>query len=163
DISCEVQRDAVAIADRLKGAIDSLASTAAAGVLAAQRRGRAGATLGELRQRADLVVFWGVDPGARYPRYNARYAVEPVGLAVPGPPPGPGPRGSPDRAGAGPQRPDAVRPVDAPRRRQPLRCRCRAHVADRIPVRGGLRARVSDLPAPRRRRRAPRGGRGGRG
>ena len=83
DISCEVQRDAVAIADRLKGAIDSLASTAAAGVLAAQRRGRAGATLGELRQRADLVVFWGVDPGARYPRYNARYAVEPVGLAVP--------------------------------------------------------------------------------
>src|SRR5207249_309520 len=31
DISCEVQRDAVAIADRLKGAIDSLASTAAPG------------------------------------------------------------------------------------------------------------------------------------
>src|SRR5205807_5546103 len=53
------------------------------GVLAAQRRGRAGATLGELRQRADLVVFWGVDPGARYPRYGARYAVDPVGLAAP--------------------------------------------------------------------------------
>ena len=83
DISCEVQRDAVAIADRLKGGIDSLAGTAAAGVLAAQRRGRAGATLGELRQRADLVVFWGVDPGARYPRYSARYAVDAVGLAAP--------------------------------------------------------------------------------
>ena len=83
DISCEVQRDAVAIADRLKGAIDSLAGTAAPGVLAAQRRGRAGATLGELRQRADLVVFWGVDPDARYPRYSARYAVDPVGLALP--------------------------------------------------------------------------------
>src|SRR5205807_945243 len=76
--------DAVAIADRLKGAIDSLASTAAPGVLAAQRRGRAGATLGELRQRAVLVVFWGVDPGARYPRYCARYAVDAVGLAAPG-------------------------------------------------------------------------------
>ncbi|HEY6158758.1 MAG TPA: hypothetical protein VIV88_14995 [Gemmatimonadales bacterium] len=83
DISCEVQRDAVAIADRLKGAIDSLASTAAPGVLAAQRRGRAGATLGELRQRADLVVFWGVDPGARYPRFNARYVIDRVGLAAP--------------------------------------------------------------------------------
>jgi len=83
DVSCEVQRDAVAIADRLRGAIDSLAGTAAPGVLAAQRRGRAGATLGELRQRADLVVFWGVDPGARYPRYGARYAVDPVGLAAP--------------------------------------------------------------------------------
>jgi len=84
DVSCEVQRDAVAIADRLRGAIDSLAGTAAPGLLAAQRRGRAGATLGELRQRADLVVFWGVDPGARYPRYGARYAVDPVGLAAPG-------------------------------------------------------------------------------
>jgi formylmethanofuran dehydrogenase subunit B len=83
DISCEVQRDAVAIADRLKGAFDSLAGTAAPGVLGAQRRGRAGATLGELRQRADLVVFWGVDPGARYPRFSARYAVDPVGLAAP--------------------------------------------------------------------------------
>src|SRR2546429_5013534 len=82
DVSCEVQRDAVAIADRLRGAIDSLAGTAAPGLLAAQRRGRAGATLGELRQRADLVVFWGVDPGARYPRYGARY-VDPVGLAAP--------------------------------------------------------------------------------
>src|SRR5207237_862545 len=40
-------------------------------------------TLGELRQRADLVVFWAVDPGARYPRYSARYAVDPVGLAAP--------------------------------------------------------------------------------
>ena len=82
DISCEVQRDAVAIADRLKGAIDSLAGTAASSVLGAQRRGRAGATLGELRQHAALVVFWGVDPVARYPRYNARYAIDPIGLVA---------------------------------------------------------------------------------
>jgi formylmethanofuran dehydrogenase subunit B len=73
DISCEVQRDAVAIADRLKGAIDSLAGTAAASVLAAQRRGRAGATLGEIRQRGDVIVYWGVDPAARYPRFASRY------------------------------------------------------------------------------------------
>ncbi len=62
DISSETQREAVAIADRLHAAIDSLAATAAPAVLAAQRRGRAGATLGEIRQRADLVVFWAVDP-----------------------------------------------------------------------------------------------------
>jgi formylmethanofuran dehydrogenase subunit B len=74
DISCETQRDGVAIADRLHAAVDSLAATSAASVLAAQRRGRATATLGELRQRADLVVFWGVDPGLRYPRYASRYA-----------------------------------------------------------------------------------------
>jgi formylmethanofuran dehydrogenase subunit B len=83
DVSCETQRDAVAIADRLRAALDSVASTAAPGVLAAQRRGRAGATLGELRQRADLIVFWGVDPGERYPRYASRYVVQPRGLQAP--------------------------------------------------------------------------------
>src|SRR5205814_1363267 len=51
--------------------------------LAAQRRGRAGATLGEIRQRADVIVFWDVDPAERYPRFAARYAVEPRGLAAP--------------------------------------------------------------------------------
>src|SRR5207247_603737 len=79
----ETQREAVAIADRLHAAIDSLAATAAPAVLAAQRRGRAGATLGEIRQRADLVVFWAVDPSGRYPRYGSRYAVEPRGVAAP--------------------------------------------------------------------------------
>ena len=83
DVSCETQREAVAIADRLHAAIDSLAATAATAVLAAQRRGRAGATLGEIRQHADLVVFWGVDPSVRYPRYGSRYAVEPHGVAAP--------------------------------------------------------------------------------
>ena len=83
DVSCETQREGVAIADRLHAAIDSLAATAATAVLAAQRRGRAGATLGEIRQRADLLVFWAVDPSARYPRYGSRYTVEPRGLAAP--------------------------------------------------------------------------------
>src|SRR5207247_1420926 len=73
DVSCETLREGVAIADRLRAAIDSLAATAGTAVLAAQRRGRAGATLGEIRQRADLVVFWAVDPSARYPRSGARY------------------------------------------------------------------------------------------
>ena len=83
DISSETQREAITIADRLHAAIDSLAATAATAVLAAQRRGRAGATLGEIRQRADLVVFWAVDPSGRYPRYGSRYAVEPRGVAAP--------------------------------------------------------------------------------
>ena len=74
DVSCEVQREAVAIGDHLHAAVDSLAVTAAGAVLAGQRRGRATATLGEIREHADLVVFWGVDPGERYPRFVARYA-----------------------------------------------------------------------------------------
>jgi formylmethanofuran dehydrogenase subunit B len=83
DISCETQRAAVAVADRLHAAIDSLAATAAESVLAAQRRGRAGATLGEIREQADLIAFWGVDPDVRYPRYVSRYAA-PAAPAAPG-------------------------------------------------------------------------------
>jgi len=80
DVSCEVQREAVAIGDHLHAAVDSLAATAAGAVLAGQRRGRAAATLGEIREHADLVVFWGVDPGERYPRFVARYATAPRDL-----------------------------------------------------------------------------------
>jgi formylmethanofuran dehydrogenase subunit B len=84
DLTCETQREGVAIADRLGALLDSPASDGAApSILAAQRRGRAGATLGEIRQRADLLVFWGVDPAERYPRYGSRYAVEPAGLQTP--------------------------------------------------------------------------------
>ena len=36
--------------------------------LPAQRRGRATATLGEISNRADVLLFWGVDPAERYPR-----------------------------------------------------------------------------------------------
>lgn len=84
DISCETQRAAVAVADTLHAVVDGVSSsTVASGILAAQRRGRASATLGEIRNRADCIVFWGTDPAARYPRYASRYAPEPAGLFVP--------------------------------------------------------------------------------
>lgn len=80
----EAVREAVALADALGAAIDSVTSTTAIGaILAAQERGRASATLGEARQRADVVVWWGVDPSTRYPRYAERYAPLPRGLHVP--------------------------------------------------------------------------------
>ena len=84
DITCEAQREAIALADRVRGALDSVTSaTALPSVLAAQEQGRASATVGEIRNRADVMVFWGVDPSVRYPRYWTRYAPEPAGLHVP--------------------------------------------------------------------------------
>lgn len=84
DLSCETQREGVALADALHGALDSVTSESAlSSLLAAQERGRASATLGEIRNRADVVLFWGVDPSARYPRYWSRYAPEPAGLYLP--------------------------------------------------------------------------------
>jgi len=83
DISSETQREAVALADALGAAVDSVTSaTALEPLLAFQERGRASATLGELRNRADVIVFWGVDPALRYPRFTTRYAPDPSGLQV---------------------------------------------------------------------------------
>ena len=84
ELSCEAQREAVAIADAVRARLDSVTTaTILPSVLAQQERGRAAATLGEVRNRADVVVFWGVDPAARYPRFAERYAPDPQGLHVP--------------------------------------------------------------------------------
>lgn len=52
-------------------------------VAAFQDQGRATATLGEVKNRADLVIFWGVDPLTTHPRHWERYSVEPRGRFVP--------------------------------------------------------------------------------
>ena len=83
-VTNEAAREAVALADVLGAALDSVTSETAMGaILAAQERGRASATLGELRQRADVVVWWGIDPSTRYPRYAERYAPLPSGIHAP--------------------------------------------------------------------------------
>jgi formylmethanofuran dehydrogenase subunit B len=84
DLTCEAQGAAIAIADQLHAFVDGVtSSTAAEGILAAQRRGRASATFGEIRNRADVIVFWAVDPARDYPRFQSRYAPDPVGLHLP--------------------------------------------------------------------------------
>lgn len=84
DLSCEAQRETIALADVLHAALDSVTTdTAMPSILAVQERGRASATLGEVRNRADVLVCWGVDPARRYPRYPTRYAPEPAGMFVP--------------------------------------------------------------------------------
>jgi formylmethanofuran dehydrogenase subunit B len=80
-LSCEAQRTGVGVADLLRGVIDSTTTnTALDVVLASQERGFASATLGELRNRADVIVFWAVDIERRYPRFTSRYAPMPVGM-----------------------------------------------------------------------------------
>ena len=84
DVSCEGYREGVALADLMRATLDSVTSaTVMASLLAAQERGRAAATLGEIRNRADLLLCWGTDPASRYPRYWTRYAPDPVGIHVP--------------------------------------------------------------------------------
>ena len=83
-LSCESQREAVTIADMLQARLDSATSaSASAFVLSGQERGLASATLGEVKNRADTVVFWGVDVEGRYPRFASRYAPDPIGTHAP--------------------------------------------------------------------------------
>jgi formylmethanofuran dehydrogenase subunit B len=82
--SIETQALAVGLADRLGGSIDPARSREALPrLLALQRAGRVSATLGEVKARADVVVFWGCDPVSSHPRHVGRYSVEPAGRFVP--------------------------------------------------------------------------------
>jgi len=80
----EGQRAAVALAERLGGIIDTTASVChAPSVMAQQQVGKVTCTLGEVRNRADVVVFWGSDPLKTHPRHWERYSVDPPGRFVP--------------------------------------------------------------------------------
>lgn len=77
------QRAATALAEKLGGTIDTTASTGhAPSLLALQDVGESTCTLGEIRNRADLVIYWGSDPVHTHPRHMERYAVEPTGRRI---------------------------------------------------------------------------------
>jgi formylmethanofuran dehydrogenase subunit B len=82
--STEGQRAAVALADRAGATIDTTASLChAPSVVALQQVGESTCSLGEISNRADLVVFWGCDPVTSHPRHLERYSALPRGEFVP--------------------------------------------------------------------------------
>lgn len=135
-VSCEAQRAAVALADRLHAVIDSVSSsTTLPSILAAQERGRAGATLGEVRNRADVVIYWAVDPSGAYPRFRERYADAAVDRTA----------GGPDAA---PREPRAVVAVDIGEARGPADAGRRVTIApdDEVATATALAALLSGAP-----------------
>lgn len=84
DTTCEAQREAVAIADMIGGNLDTTTSVCHGPTgMAFQGVGESTATLGEIRNRADLLVFWGGNPAESHPRLFTRYAVTAKGMYVP--------------------------------------------------------------------------------
>ena len=82
--STEGQRAAVALADRLGATIDTTASEGhAPSILALQQVGESTSSLGEIRNRADLVIYWGSDPIQSQPRHLDRYSMR-AGTLTPG-------------------------------------------------------------------------------
>jgi formylmethanofuran dehydrogenase subunit B len=85
DTTCEAQRQAVAIADLIGGSIDTTTSVChGPSGIAFQGVGESTSTLGEIKNRADLLIFWGGNPAESHPRLFGRYAVTPKGMYVPG-------------------------------------------------------------------------------
>ncbi len=78
------QRAAVRLADLLGATIDTTASLGhGTSVMAVQAVGESTCTLGEARNRADLVIFWGANPVVTHPRHFERYSVDPRGEFLP--------------------------------------------------------------------------------
>jgi formylmethanofuran dehydrogenase subunit B len=84
DTTCEAQRVAVSIADMIGGTVDTTTSVCHGPTgMAFQAGGESTASLGEIKNRADLVVFWGGNPAEAHPRLFTRYAVTAKGMHVP--------------------------------------------------------------------------------
>ncbi len=82
--SCEAQREAIALAEAIGANIDSTSSVChGPGTLAKQLIGISTCTLGEVKNRADLVIFWGCNPGEAHMRHFSRYSMMPKGMQIP--------------------------------------------------------------------------------
>ena len=78
------QRAAVRLADLIGATIDTTASRChAPSIMALQQVGESTCSLGETKNRADLVVFWGSNPLVSHPRHFERYSVDATGLFAP--------------------------------------------------------------------------------
>ncbi|MEX2753616.1 MAG: formylmethanofuran dehydrogenase subunit B [Candidatus Freyarchaeota archaeon] len=79
--SVEAQRLGILLAQRLGGVIDSTSSIChGSSILAGREAGFRTATLGEVKNRADLIVYWGSDPSHSHPRHMSRYTIIPRGI-----------------------------------------------------------------------------------
>lgn len=72
--SCEATGVGIALAEELGGVIDNT-STVCHGpsTLSIQEVGIPTCTLGQVRHRADLIIYWGSDPWSAHPRHIERY------------------------------------------------------------------------------------------
>ncbi len=84
DTTSESQRVAVGIADWIGGLVDTTTSVChGPSGMAFQGVGEVTCTLGEVRNRADMVMYWGSNPAESHPRHFTKYSLMPKGMFVP--------------------------------------------------------------------------------
>jgi formylmethanofuran dehydrogenase subunit B len=83
--STEAQKKAVELADLTGAVIDSTSSVCHFPTsMAVQMTGEPTCTLGEVKNRADLIIFWGCNPLVSHIRHFARYSVNSKGALTQG-------------------------------------------------------------------------------
>jgi formylmethanofuran dehydrogenase subunit B len=71
---CEAQRVGVELAEEIGGVLDNTAVVChGPSILGVQEVGIPTATLGQIRHRADVIIYWGCDPWSAHPRHLERY------------------------------------------------------------------------------------------
>jgi len=71
--SCESIRVGLELAEEVGGVIDNTATVChGPSLLSIQEIGVSSCTLGQIRHRADLVVYWASDPWSAHPRHNRK-------------------------------------------------------------------------------------------
>jgi len=84
DTTCEAQRVAVAIADWVGACVDTTTSVChGPSGIAFQGVGEVTCTLGEIKNRADFLIYWGGNPAESHPRHFTKYSLMPKGEFVP--------------------------------------------------------------------------------
>ncbi len=72
--SCEAQRVGVELTEEVGGVMDNTAVVChGPSILGVQEVGIPTCTLGQIRHRADLIIYWGCDPWSAHPRHLERY------------------------------------------------------------------------------------------
>jgi formylmethanofuran dehydrogenase subunit B len=73
--SCEAQKKGILLAEEVGGILDSTATVChGPSVIGIEEKGLPGATLGQVKNRADTIVFWGCNPAEAHPRHFMRYS-----------------------------------------------------------------------------------------
>ena len=84
DTTVESQRVAVSISDWIGGLIDTTTSVChGPSGMAFQGVGEVTASLGEVRNRGDMIMFWGSNPAESHPRHFSKYSLMPKGMFLP--------------------------------------------------------------------------------
>lgn len=84
DTTCEAQRVAVAISDWIGANVDTTTSVChGPSGMAFQGVGEVTCSLGEIKNRADCLIFWGGNPAESHPRHFTKYSLMPKGMFVP--------------------------------------------------------------------------------